>query len=62
MDHTREPKPPRNRDQELPKRQGDNLPGTTEPGADRTDRNERKPLPEEETYEREPSRRNLPEG
>lgn len=46
-------KPPRNRDQELPRRKGDSVDSTvgTEKGKKR-DRNA--PLAEEETYEREP--------
>jgi hypothetical protein len=48
-------KPPRNRDQEQPPRKGDKIEPT--PPAERgQDRRERKaPLPEEETYERDPT-------
>ena len=46
-------KPPRNADQDLPRRQGDKIIDTTTeeniPGRDRNG-----PVPEEETYEREP--------
>ena len=47
-------KPPRNRDQEQPPRKGDTIEPTTpaEPEGDKRERNA--PLPEEETYEREP--------
>lgn len=47
-------KPPRNRDQEQPPRKGDTIEPTipAERGQDKRERNV--PLPEEETYEREP--------
>jgi hypothetical protein len=53
-----EGKPPRNRDQDIPPRKVDSIesPETPKPGPERgkdePDRNA--PLPEEETYEREP--------
>ena len=47
-----EPKPPRNRDQEAPPRKGDAI-ESPEPSRD-GEPDPRKPLPEEETYEREP--------
>ena len=48
-------KPPRNRDQELPPRKGETI-ESVEPTRD-DKRRKQKPLPEEETYEREqPSR------
>jgi hypothetical protein len=46
-------KPPRNRDQEMPKREGDNIPNTAAEERAR-DRDRHAPVPEEETYEREP--------
>ena len=47
-------KPPRNRDQEQPPRKGDTIEPTipAERGGEKPERNA--PLPEEETYEREP--------
>jgi hypothetical protein len=47
-------KPPRNRDQEQPPRKGDTIEPTipAEREGDKRERNA--PLPEEETYEREP--------
>lgn len=46
-------KPPPNPDQDLPKRQGDSFVSTTtEESGD--DRGRNAPVPEEETYEREP--------
>jgi hypothetical protein len=45
-------KPPRNRDQEMPKRMGDEIPNTVHERA--RDRDRDAPMPEEETYEREP--------
>jgi hypothetical protein len=52
-----EPKPPRNQDQNIPPRTGDDL-GTREPiGPQPTpEPRERRPLPEEETYERDRGR------
>jgi hypothetical protein len=50
-------KPPRNRDQELPRRQGDSVDSTvgTEKGKEKgKERDRNAPLTEEETYEREP--------
>jgi hypothetical protein len=48
-------KPPRNRDQEQPPRRGDTIESTvTERNREKRERNA--PLPEEETYEREPER------
>ena len=49
-----EPKPPQNVDQQVPRRKGESIESTTgdERGGDR-DRNA--PLPEEETFEREPA-------
>jgi hypothetical protein len=52
---TNEPqdKPPRNRDQQLPRRKGDFI--EPPPGTEREkERDRNAPLPEEETYEREP--------
>jgi hypothetical protein len=46
-------KPPTNRDQEMPKRQGDTIPNTTAEERDRN-RDRNAPVPEEETYERGP--------
>lgn len=47
-------KPPRNRDQDLPRRKGDSI-ESTQPAEDRQGEHERNaPVPEEETYEREP--------
>jgi hypothetical protein len=46
-------KPPRNRDQETPKREGDDIPNTAVEERVR-DRERNTPVPEEETYEREP--------
>jgi hypothetical protein len=46
-------KPPRNRDQELPRRQGESI-ESPQPAEDRQEGHERNaPVPEEETYERE---------
>jgi hypothetical protein len=49
-----EPNLPRNRDQDIPPRTGDSI-GTREPIAPQPtpEPNERHPLPEEETYERD---------
>ena len=46
-------KPPRNHDQEMPPRKGDDIPNT---GVDERapDRERNAPVPEEETYERQP--------
>jgi hypothetical protein len=46
-------KPPRNADQALPKRQGDAVTNTSAEENER-DRDRSAPVPEEETYEREP--------
>jgi hypothetical protein len=54
MTSAQEPKPPRNPDQRIPKREGESFPGSTEPDPTRTDRDRNGPLPEEETYERKP--------
>jgi hypothetical protein len=48
-----ESKPPRNRDQDLPKRQGDDFPGTGESEADRTDP-DRDTAPKDEPSDRWP--------
>ena len=51
----REPTPPRNRDQEIPTKSGDEIgdrePLTPQPGSETDERDA--PLPEEETYERD---------
>jgi hypothetical protein len=47
-------KPPRNRDQDLPPRKGDMIERTIPEERDREDRDRNAPVPEEETYEREP--------
>jgi hypothetical protein len=47
-------KPPRNRDQEQPPRKGDTIEPTTPVERGQEERERRAPLPEEETYEREP--------
>jgi hypothetical protein len=51
----REPTPPRNRDQDLPTKSGEEIgehePLTPKPGPEKGERNA--PLPEEETYERD---------
>jgi hypothetical protein len=54
---TKDPQPPRNRDQDLPPRKGDAIEPTTTPerSQDKPERNA--PLPEEETYERESEKR-----
>jgi hypothetical protein len=44
-----EPKPPPNRDQDLPKRQGEDFPGTEKPETGRTDRDRDTP-PTDETF------------
>jgi hypothetical protein len=50
-----EPTPPRNRDQDIPTKSGEEMgerePLTPEPGPENDERNA--PLPEEETYERD---------
>ena len=51
-----EPKPPRNRDQELPPRKGETIEPTV-PEGEGQKRERSGPLPEEETYEREPGNR-----
>jgi hypothetical protein len=53
MASRREPKPPRNPDQDVPRREGETFPSPATPKTDWTDRDA--PLPEEETYEREPT-------
>ena len=45
-------RPPRNRDQEIPKREGDDMSKTVADERSR-DRKRDAPLPEEETYERQ---------
>jgi hypothetical protein len=53
MAKSRMEKPPRNRDQELPRRQGESIESTV--GADHGNEPDRNaPLTEEETYEHEP--------
>ena len=53
MPSTNPEKPPHNPDQDVPKRQGDSVANTTvEEGG--PDRDRHAPVPEEETYEREP--------
>jgi hypothetical protein len=47
-------KPPRNRDLEQPPRKGDTIEPTTPAERGQDERERRAPLPEEETYEREP--------
>ena len=47
-------KPPRNRDQELPRRQGESIESTVPPERGKDERDRNAPLPEKETYEREP--------
>lgn len=51
-------KQPRNRDQELPRRKGESIESTvgTERGQGEKGREGNAPLPEEETYEREPQK------
>lgn len=53
-----ERKPPRNRDKDIPPRKGESIesPATPERGPERGkgERDRNAPLPEEETYEREP--------
>ena len=46
-------RPPRNRDQELPRRKGDSVESTVGPEKGK-ERDRNAPLSEEETYEREP--------
>ena len=57
----REPTPPRNRDQEIPTKSGDEIgdrePLTPQPGSENDERDA--PLPEEETYERDRAPRNI---
>jgi hypothetical protein len=53
MSNDRKRKPP-NRDQELPHRQGESIESTVGSGRDQDKRERNAPLPEEETYEREP--------
>jgi hypothetical protein len=47
-------KPPRNRDQELPPRKGDTIERMIPEERGGEDRDRNAPVPEEETYEREP--------
>jgi hypothetical protein len=47
-------KPPRNRDQELPRRKEESIESTVPPEREKNERGRNAPLPEEETYEREP--------
>jgi hypothetical protein len=54
---TKDPQPPRNRDQDLPPRKGDTIEPTTTPERSQYKRERDAPLPEEETYERESGRR-----
>ena len=59
----REPKPPRNKDQNAPRREGEDFPSPATPEKAWTDRDRDAPLPEEETYEREPTdTREPPQG
>ena len=53
-----QPSPPRNRDQDIPPRTGDDM-GTREPLVPLRgpEHDERRPLPEEETYERDEEKR-----
>lgn len=62
MASTPEPKPPRNQDKRVPKREGEQFPGTATPETGRTDRDRDTPLPEEETYEREPTDKRQPQN
>jgi hypothetical protein len=55
MASAREPKPPRNPDLDVPRREGENFWSPATPKTRRTDRDRDAPLPEEETYEREPT-------
>jgi len=61
MASAREPEPPRNPDLDVPRREGETFPSPTTPETDRTDRDRDAPLPEEETYEREPTERRVPQ-
>jgi hypothetical protein len=61
MASAREPKPPRNPDQDVPRREGETFPSPATPETERTDRDRDAPLPEEETYEREPTDRREPQ-
>jgi hypothetical protein len=49
-----EPKVPRNRDQDIPPRKGESIESTVPAEREKGERDENAPLPEEETYEREP--------
>jgi hypothetical protein len=60
MTSAREPKPPRNPDQDMPRREGENFPSSLTPETGRTDHDRDAPLPEEETYEREPADKREP--
>ena len=62
MTSASEPKPPRNPDQDVPRREGEHFPGPAKtPETGRTDRDRDAPLPEEETYEREPTDKREPQ-
>jgi hypothetical protein len=50
----REPKTPRNQDQEIPPRKGESIESTVTSERGKGDRDRNAPLPEEETYERKP--------
>ena len=50
-------KVPRNRDLEQPRRTGDTIEPTLPPERGQNERDEKAPLPEEETYERETRKR-----
>lgn len=50
---TKDPQPPRNRDQHVPPRKGDTIEPTTPPERSQGEHKRNAPLPEEETYERE---------
>ena len=54
-----EPKQPRNPDQDVPRREGDNFPSPATPGTPERERD--RPLPEEESYEREPTDQREPQ-
>lgn len=53
MTHESHDKPPRNRDQQLPRRKGDFIEPTPGTGREK-ERDRDAPPPEEESYEREP--------
>lgn len=54
MAKDRTEKPPRNRDQEVPRRKGESIESTTVESERGNERDRNAPVPEEETYEREP--------